>query len=341
LKRTARRSTLLVAALLLTPAAVAEEKRLAPCPAVETDQPEWLDRFHLSFERSVCLSAWRFDSLFGEHSEEELAQASSTFGRVRLGVEWDEQDGFGEELRLRATIPLPVTERRLKAVIGRETDEEFIEDAPRAFDGGGLLDDEEDPSWLVGLGYEPIRGRRTRLSIGAGVHLQLPLDPYVKARYRFHAPLTEDVLVRAQQTVFWENEDGPGTTTRTDLDWLVNVGRMLRWSNDLKLTEETNGVAWSSSLTLYQRLAATRAVALRGAVRGETDGAVSPEEYEVLAIYRQRFLRDWLFLEVRGGGGWLREERAEARDFVPQVGLLLEMVFGRDPGLAGGAAEAP
>jgi hypothetical protein len=82
-------------------------------------------------------------------------------------------------------------------------------------------------------------------------------------------------------------------------------------------------------------------VALRGAVRGETDSPVSPEEYEVLAIYRQRFLRDWLFLEVRGGGGWLREERAEARDFVPQVGLLFEMVFGRDPGLAGGAAEAP
>lgn len=337
-----RRPTLLVAALLLTTTGVAadtDEQPPPPCPLITSDQPEWLDRFRLGLERSVCLSAWHFDSLFGERNVDELAEARSVYGRLRLGVEWDERDGFGEEVRVRATVPLPTAERRLRAVIGRGTDEEFIEEAPRTLDGG-LFGEEEDTSWLVGLGYDPIRGRRSRLSLGAGVHLRSPLDPYVKARYRFHSFITEEVLLRAQQAVFWENEDGLGTSTRTDLDWLVTEGRMVRWSNDLKLTEETRGVAWSSNLTLFQRLTETQAVALRGGIRGETDGEVSPEEYKLLVTYRRRFLRDWLFLEVRGGGGWLREEREVPREFVPEAALVLEMVFGRHPMLDRGAARA-
>lgn len=338
-----RRPTLLVAALLMSATdagATTDEEPLPPCPVITSGPPEWLDRFRLGLERSVCLSAWHFDSLFGERNVDEMAEARSVYGRLRLGAEWDERDGFGEEVRVRATIPLPNAERQLRAIIGRGTDEEFVEEAPRTLDGG-LFGDEEDTSWLVGLGYDPIRGRRSRLSLGAGVHLRSPLDPFVKARYRVHSSITEEVLVRAQQTVFWENEDGPGTTTRTDLDWLVTAGRMVRWSNDLKLTEETRGLAWSSNLTLFQRLTETQAVALRGGLRGETDGEVSPEEYKLLVTYRQRFLRDWLFLEVRAGGGWLREERAESREFVPEAALVLEMVFGRHPMLERGAARTP
>jgi hypothetical protein len=83
-------------------------------------------------------------------------------------------------------------------------------------------------------------------------------------------------------------------------------------------------------------VAEMRAIALRAGIRGETGREYSPVEYSVDAIYRQPFLRDWLFVEIRGGGGWLRRNEAEQREFVPRALLVFEMVFGRHPMLDDG-----
>jgi hypothetical protein len=310
--------------------------RGAPCPEFMGDEEKWLEKARTSVERSVCVSAWGFDSLFGNREEEELGEARAAYGRLRVGTKWDEQDGLDPELRLRATVPLPLMERRLRAVVGRETDEEFLEDASREFLTDPLVGEEDDVNWLVGLGYDPIRGRNSRLSLGAGVKLQTPLNPYLKASYRYYTNLSEEVLLRAQQTVFWENEEGLGTSTRAGIDWLLNGDRLLRWNNYLKLTEETRGTYWNTNLTVYQRVAEMRAIALRAGIRGETGREYSPVEYSVDAIYRQPFLRDWLFVEIRGGGGWLRRNEAEQREFVPRALLVFEMVFGRHPMLDDG-----
>lgn len=317
------------------------ERRDAPCPELAGGESAWLERARTGVEWSVCVSAWRFDSLFGNREDEEIGEARSTYGRLRLGAKWDERRGLDPEMRLRATVPLPLMEHRMRAIVGRETDEEFIEDASREFVSDPLFGEESDASWLVGLGYDPIRGRRSRLSLGAGVKLQSPLNPYMKASYRYYAPLSEEVIARAQQTVFWENDEGLGTSLRAGLDWLMSRDRMLRWNNYLKLTEETRGTYWNTNLTLYKRLGEIRALALRGGVRGETGRPYSPVEYQLEAIYRQPFMRDWLFLEVRGGGGWLRTRESEPRDFVPRIAVVLEMVFGRHPMLEYVDDEAP
>jgi len=303
----------------------------APCPEFAGTSQPWLERARAGVEHSVCLSAWRFDSFFGNREDEEITEAASPYGRLRIGALWDERDGLDPELRMRATIPLPLMERRLRAVVGRETDEEFIEDASREFRSDPLFGEDRDAGWLVGLGYDPVRGRNSRLSLGAGLKLQSPLNPYVKANYRYFVPLTEEVLARIQQTVFWENEEGFGTSTRGGLDWLLDESRLLRWNNYLKLTEETRGTAWNTQLTLYQRLSDIRAVALRAGVRGETGREYDPIEYGLEAIYRQPFLREWLFVEVRAGGGWVRKKVEEPRDFVLEAGIVFEMVFGRHP----------
>jgi hypothetical protein len=311
-----------------------EGARLAPCPEMAADQ-EMLDRMRTGVERSVCVTAWRVDTFFGYREEEEIVEARAVHGRLRVGALWDEKDGLDQELRLRATFPTPLLNQRLRAVVGRETDEEFIEDAPREFADSTLFGAEEDANWLFGFGYDPIRGRRSRMSLGAGLKLQSPLNPYLKASYRYFVEPTDQLFLRLQQTVFWENEEGFGTSSRADLERLLKEGRLLRWGNYLKLTEETEGVYWNTSLTVYQKLGDLRALALRGAIRGETGREVNPVEYKLLAIYRQRFLRDWLFLELRGGAGWLRKEREDPREIVPEVGIVFEMVFGEHPRLRG------
>lgn len=312
----------------------------SPCPELEGELP-MLERFRDGVERSVCVTAWQFDRMFGVLPEDQVIEGGRVaHGRLRTGLQWDERDGFSEEVTLRAQVQLPIAQRRMRAVFGRDTDEAFIEGGSREFDGTAFTDEDEDRSWLLGLGYEPIRGTRSRLSLGAGVRLRTPPDPYVQASYWYTTRIHDDLLVRARQTVFWENEDGFGTASRLSFERVLQGQRMLRWSNNARLSEATDGVLWNTSLTLYQAFSEARAIALRGAVRGETGREVNPIEYKLLLIHRRSFLRDWLFLELRGGGGWLRTEQEEAREFVPEAAVVLEMSFGRRPRLREAAAAA-
>jgi hypothetical protein len=319
-------------------AATEDAKPDAPCPELE-DQTPALDKFRHGVERSVCVTAWRFDNLFGVLPEDQIVERRATHGRLRVGLKWDERDGFKEEVALRAQVHLPIAEHRMRLVFGRDTDEAFIEGGSREFDGATFTEEDEDRSWLIGLGYEPIRGTRSRLSLGAGVRLRTPPDPYVQASYWYQTMVQERLLLRARQTVFWENEDGFGTATRVSLERLLAGRRMLRWANHLRVSEATDGMRWNTNLTLYQALAEDRAIALRGAVRGETGRDVNPIEYNLRLIHRRSFLKEWLFLELQGGGGWLRQEKDEPREFVPEAAVIFEMSFGRRPGAPG--AEAP
>lgn len=302
----------------------------APCPELEDAPPAMLDKFRTGVERSVCVTAWRFDSLFGVLPEDELVETRRAHGRLRAGVEWDDRDGFGNELTLRTQVQLPLASQRMNLIFGRDTDEAFVEGGSREFDGG-VFEEDDERSWLLGLGYTPVRGTRSRLGLGAGVRLRTPVEPYVQASYWYQTRLSELLLLRARQTVFWESEDGFGTSTRVSLERMLREDRMLRWGNNLRISEATDGMRWNTNLTLYQSLGDARAVALRGAVRGETGGEVNPIEYRLLVIFRRQFLREWLFLELRGGGGWLREELEEPREFVPEAAVVLEMSFGRHP----------
>lgn len=304
-------------------------KRRAPCPELEGAETPRLDSFQLGVERSVCVTAWYFDRLFGVLPENEIVETRSSHGRLRGGVQWNERDGFSEELSLNAQVQMPMARQRLRAVFGRDTDEAFIEGGSGEFDSVAFTEEDEERSWILGLGYEPMRGTRSRLGLGAGVRLRTPPDPFVQASYWYQDRLTANVLFRARQTVFWENEDGFGTATRLVLERGLGPMRMLRWGNQLRVSEATDGMRWNTNLTLFNALSARRAVALRGAIRGETGRDVNPVEYQLLLIHRQRIFRDWLFLELSGGGGWIREEQSEPREFVPEAAVVLEMAFGR------------
>jgi hypothetical protein len=315
------------------------EKRRAPCPELEGPEAPTLESIRTGVERSVCVTAWYFDSLFGVLPENEIVERRRTHGRLRAGVEWDERDGFGEEFTLHAQVQMPIARQRLLAVFGRDTDEAFVEGGSGEFDSVAFTEEDEERSWLFGLGFEPMRGTRSRLNLGAGVRLRSPPDPYVQASYWFQERLSDQLLFRARQTVFWENEDGFGTATRLVFERALGDTRMLRWGNHLRISEATDGMRWNTNLTLFNALSASRAIALRGAIRGETGREVNPIEYQLLLIHRQRVLREWLVLELRGGGGWIRQELSEPREFVPEAAVVLEMSFGRRPGERARAEE--
>ena len=135
-------------------------------------------------------------------------------------------------------------------------------------------------------------------------------------------------MFTARETVFWQNTEGFGTTTRVYLDRAISDTLLLRWANLGKYTEETLGLEWYTQFTLFQSLNDRTGLAWQVQTEGETDNEVQLTRHSARLIVRRQLAPDWLFLEMRGGVAWPRRMLSEKREASPEVGIALEMEFG-------------
>jgi hypothetical protein len=282
---------------------------------------------------SVCNTARWFDGLFGTRRYDQ--DSDDTYGRLSLGEQWDDRDGFDTKLRLRARFKLPNMQERLRLVFGRVDDREVIEEA-RPDSSASLpqtFERVEDESWLLGLGYSKQDGFENGFDFGAGVKLRTPVDPYTKGTYRHNFAFTDATALRARQTVFWRDSRGLGETTEIDLDHLLTPRLLFRWHNTGTLAEDVSRLEWTSATILFQSLGERRGLAYTAFVSGVANTDVPVRNYGAELRYRRSFLREWLFLEARGGVSWPRETLDEKREINPGVALGFEMYFGPVPAM--------
>jgi hypothetical protein len=289
--------------------------------------PSWIDRMQAGLYQTMCLSAARFDGFFGNARFDDEYQA--THGRLAVGALWDERDQWEPSVRFRAHVRLPQLSERFSAFVGRLDPDEYVTELrddfatlPRQFAR------EDDDAVLFGLGYrQPGRGGG-HFDASVGARFDWPAEPYVKGTYRLALPFLDRNLLRLHETIFWQEGDGFGATTRAYLERLLADDFLVRWTGSGRFTQETEGVRWSSSLTLYQNLGNGRAFAYQAGISGETDQEVDVADYGVRAIYRRRLHREWLFLELRSSITWPRETLLERREANWGAGVALEMLFG-------------
>jgi hypothetical protein len=135
----------------------------------------------------------------------------------------------------------------------------------------------------------------------------------------------------SRETVFWQNSEECGTTTRTYLARAISDTLVLRCANRGKYTEETIGLEWYTQITLFQSLNERTGLAWQVQTEGETDNEVQLTRHSARLILRRQLTPDWLFLELRGGVSFPRRKLTEDRDASPEVGIALEMQFGNKP----------
>ena len=277
--------------------------------------------------RTMCLSAARFDGFFGNARFDDEYQA--THGSLAVGALWDERDQWDPSVRFRAHVNLPQLSERFSAFVGRLDPDEYVTELrddfvtlPRQFAR------EDDDAVLLGLGYRQPGRSGGHFDTSIGAKLDWPAEPYVKGTYRLALPFLDRNLLRLQETIFWQEGEGLGATTRADLERLLTDAFLVRWTGSGRFTQETEGVRWYSSLTLYQNLGNGRAFAYQAGISGESDHEVEVAEYGLRAIYRRRLHREWLFLELRSSITWPRETLLERREANWGAGAALEMLFG-------------
>jgi hypothetical protein len=308
-----------------------EPKGLPPDPTeLCEDKPgglTWLDRMQSGLYRTVCLTAARFDGFFGNARFDDEYEA--THGSLSVGTLWDERDHWDPSVRFRAHVRLPQLNDRFNAFVGRLDPEEYVTEARDDFDTlPRQFAQPDDDDLLLGLGYRQPGPAGGEFDTSVGARLDWPPDAYVKGAYRLTQPFFEHNLLRLQETIFWLEKDGFGTTLRVDLERLLAQDFLVRWTNSGSFTQETEGLRWFSNLTLYQNLRNSRALAYQAGVTGETDHEVGVIDYGLRVIYRRRIHRDWLFLELRSGVSWPRESLEELREATWGAGVALEMQFG-------------
>lgn len=313
---------------------VAETPDTGPPKAEEEEdyKEPWIDRTHDGVFRAVWRSAMRMDQWFGSDASE--AAYLKTSGSIAPALLWDEYEGFQPKIRFQVDVPLPQINERFHAFVGRVNRDEYVTEREP---GSGALPRQygpvEDDETLFGIRYrDPEDGGHW--SADAGLRVRSPLDPFVKGSYRFMKGSTDSTLYSFRETLFWQNSEKFGLTSRVDIEKVLRDVWLLRWTGSATFSERTEGVRGYTSFSALRGLPNRRALAAELFTQGEFDDDVPLRNYGLKMAYRRSIMRDWLILESRVSLTFPREEVWETRKASFGVGIGVEMFFGTDEFLA-------
>ena len=291
-----------------------------------------LDRTQRTVFNVVNATSQRFDSFFGST---ELAEGENVRrGRLSVGGQWDERDGLKERLRLKARFPLPALRKRTSLVLGRGPANDFVDGS--SSENIDTLPDRfnefEDEDWLLGLGYTRNSGVSRGWDFGVGMKIATPVEPYVRAQYRWNREIGNAWLWRVRPLVFVQNQRGAGASLTNIVDYAVTSSWMLRSWSILQGEDEIEGLGWTQKFMSYHALAGKNAVSYSVYARGETANDVPLQDYGLELLYRKRVARDWFFVDVWTRVSWPQEFVDEIRETNWGFGVEFELQFGDWPG---------
>lgn len=289
----------------------------------EQGRPEsWMDRTHAYLSRKLCEPAAWFDGFFGDPRAYEETPVGSFF-RLRNSLVWDETNDFSHEARLSANISLPRISDRVRLLISRDDSA----DGDPTFDDIGRDSDEEDQTRL---GLRFLLGESGNASYDLDSTIKVSssgLNPRVRAQGRYTQPLTDTTLARWTQNVFWERDDGFGTTSRADWEWLPDRLTLVRLTGRGTVSEASDGVDWRTALIGFRQLDRRTAIRSELGGVGRTDPDFEAEEWFVNFRFRRSFLRDWLFYELQPEYAWPLDDQTGRRRSDWRFIFTLEVQF--------------
>lgn len=323
--RASRSTALLFSLLALLPVTVfaAEPESEGDKEAAESASRDgffglgWLDATQANFSNRANSLANRVDRFFGsERSDLEAAYSS-----LRLGTEFrhTEAEGVETHLRLRGRLYLPRVNDRISLI--------FSEDKGEGSDYYAENEILNEPqSTRVNLEVNLGADDNHRFDFRIGLRSNLKLRTSV--RYRYENALSENMLHRLSETVYFIDGTGLGSFTQYQVDRALNDVSLIRWSNEFRAEKDLHGLEWSTSLnhvsSYDNNLAVIYFVSMSGLSQNDY-----VSRYQIGTRFRRSIARPWLFLEVSPAYRWdkLAENQRREGEFFALV--RLEMAIGR------------
>ena len=296
-------------------------------------EKDFLDRMQGRLYSSVWRSAMGLDHMFGSTASPEVYQQTS--GSLSPALLWNQVEGWSARLRFRANIPLPQLNDRFSAFVGRVNPDEFVTE--RDQESGAFRRQygpiQEDQT-LLGISYREPPREGGRFDAGAGVRVRWPPDPYVKGSYIYVKGDLDRTMFTFRQTVFWQSTELFGTTSRVDLERLINMRWLLHWTGSATQSQRTEGVRGYSAFDVLHPVSQHAAMAFEVGFDGETHNDVPLHDYGFKFAYRRQTVRRWLVVEYRTSLTWPKDEPTDHRRASIGVGLGFEILFGGQAFLA-------
>jgi hypothetical protein len=280
----------------------------------------WLDQTQANASRRADSLADRVDRYFGvERSDLEAAYSSLRFGTE---LRYTEGEGFEPRVRLRGRLHLPRVDERISLIFSEDKGE-----GSSYYAQNELLN--EPQSTRVNLEVNLSESDTNRFDFRIGLRSNLKLRTSV--RYRYENGLSENMLHRLSETVYFIDDQGFGSFTQYQIDRALNDVSLIRWSNELRAEEDFDGLEWGTSLNHVSSYDNNLAMIYFVSMSGLSDNDYV-SRYQIGTRFRRSIARPWLFLEIAPAYRWdkLGENLRREGQFFASV--RLEMAIGRlDP----------
>lgn len=225
----------------------------------------------------------------------------------------------------KAKLDLPATEKRFHFVIESNPEKKISGEVKK--DQPATTKAEVTPppeQYAASLRYEKAEESPWYYSTDAGLKFQFPPDPFVRGRISYGIPVGS-WRMKISENPFWFKTIGLGTTTQLDWEYIISKPLLLRITSTATCYEYPQNCDLRQDFTVYHTLNERSAWLYQASVIGITEPEAQETAYVLLARYRYRLHRDWVYFEVTPQLNF-----PKADGFKHEASLLfkLEMLFG-------------
>ena len=203
------------------------------------------------------------------------------------------------DLAARLNFRLPITEGRMHLLL--ETDpEKYLTDEPAPV--SAVIRDKVVVPKSVALATRYAAAATEEdiwhFSTDAGLKFPIPINPFVRARGSYSAPLGNEWRLKASESAYWFNTLGAGATTQLDLERKLSTLLLFRSSSTFTWLNDKQNLDMRQDFSVYYTLNDRTALLYQASAIGVSNPAFAATDYVVLMMYRYRLHREWLFFEL-------------------------------------------
>lgn len=306
------------------PTATTPSSPAAPSPHPNVDQG-LVDELYGDISRGFLSSAVWLDSFFGD--ERYQAEVNQSYFKLRFDA-FREGSGGMDYLKpnFELRLVLPQLRQKTRLVISGDPnmDIDTTKSQP-AVPAPGTQLQQSTRRVTTALQYVPVETTRSNFSIRAGVKLHAgEIAILAGPRYRYLIPLDPWEL-RFTQEVIWSSDMRWQSRTRFDLERPLPYDLFFRSSLEGLWSENVFGYPYALSFILRKPLDSNRALQYEWVNSFQTWPTNLLVEELFVFRFRQRFWRDWMFLEI---APQVRFPRDSGFTYTPGILFRIEMVFG-------------
>ncbi len=284
--------------------------------------PSWVDNSHgYVTQKADAVTRW-VDSYFGGTEVDQ----ETAYSRLRLRFinNWDEREANDVRVSLGGKVNLPALSRRLDLV--------FQGDDPT-----DSINGRDDPSQTpVGLQYQLNSDKADALSrfdLTVGLSSS---GPRPGLKYRYNHQVSPVDTVHFTQRLQYELGDGAQTSSRLDIDHVLDDNQLLTSFSRVFAGEGSEGVEWSTSVAHIARwttatdspvAAREHATMIYAGLSGQTQPESYVSNYRLGVRYRRQTYRDYLFVELEPSYNWRIDTPGLPREGAWRLELRFEFLF--------------